>query len=101
MRLNPEQEAALRIAAEREGVDADELIAAAENDSDDTEPDTPSGGRESGAKAHAGRGYFAYEFPFLTVNEVRASLFLGPAADGDMYTGDWLKKYGGSSGTSD
>lgn len=59
-------------------------------------PDKP--GQESAVDAHGGRGYFAYEYPFLTVNEVRESLFLDSAPDGEMFTGEWLKKHGGGQG---
>lgn len=104
-RLNAQQQGIIRKLAESKGDDPDEIIrevsaALAEDDdqvgasdpaaSDDDESDPST--VESGAKAHAGRGYFAYEFPFLTVNEVRASLFLPPVADGAEFTGEWLAK---------
>lgn len=106
MALTDEQRDALRAAAEQAGVDADALIGEAETLRDDEEPDAEdddeptkdaAAGGESGAKAHGGRGYYAYEFPFLTVNEIRASLFLDPVADGEDLSGEWLKKHGGAA----
>lgn len=93
--------------AEENGVDPEELIAQVESQMTEepgAEERTPgkndaaapaSAGGESAAKAHGGRGYFAYEYPFLKTNEVRASLFLEPVSDGDMFTGEWLAKHGG------
>jgi hypothetical protein len=105
MPLTDEERSALTERAKAEGVDPGDLIAAAEDADKATAPApgktdvAASGaaptGAESGAKAHGGRGYFAYEFPFLRVNEVRASLFLDPLPDGDLITGEWLTKHTG------
>ena len=107
--LSPDEEQRLRELAKERGDDPDEVVAevvaALDNDeekpspgkTDAAAPDAASSGAESGAKAHGGRGYFAYEYPFLRVNEVRASLFLDPVPDGDLYTTEWLSKHGGSA----
>lgn len=118
MPLTEKQRTELERFADENGFDREEFLAEAErqvdaNVADDTEGDGKdqkprpapgendaaaggAAGQESGAKAHGGRGYFAYEYPFLRVNEVRASLFLPPLDDGDMFTGEWLAKHGGS-----
>lgn len=109
MALSPDEEKRIRAAAEAKGDDPDEVVAevnAALDEGDD--PEKPAPGKndeaasgatsgESGAKAHGGRGYFAYEYPFLRTNEVRASLFLDPLPDGDLYTGEWLAKHSGGA----
>lgn len=109
-RLSPEQEKQIRDLAVEKGDDPDEVVAevaAALEDEDSAEKPAPgktdeaAGGApvsaESGAKAHGGRGYFSYEYPFLKVNEVRASLFLDAIADGELFTGEWLAKHSGSA----
>lgn len=111
MPLTPEQEDIIRDAAKANGDDPEEIIAELNRQLDsDPEDPTPgkndaaagaeSTGAESGAKAHGGRGYFAYEYPFLTVNEIRASLFLEPIADGDLYSNEWLAAHSGGSNAS-
>lgn len=107
MPLTEKEREQLAAIAEKHGVSPEELIAEAErvadeesepgkNDAAAKDADAPTGA-ESGAKAHGGRGYFAYEYPFLRVNEVRASLFLDKIEDGELYTGEWLAKHGGGS----
>jgi len=106
--LSPDEEKRLRAAAQAKGDDPDEVVAevnaAIEGDTaekpapgknDEAAPGATAG--ESAAKAHGGRGYFAYEYPFLRTNEVRASLFLDPIPDGDMFTGEWLAKHSGGT----
>lgn len=112
MPLTADERAKVTELAKAQGLDPAELAAAVEALADAPTKPTPGkndpaaasgadpAGPESGAKAHAGRGYFAYEYPFLTVNEVRASLFLGTAPDGELFTSEWLAKHGGSSGSS-
>lgn len=104
--MTPDQEKELREQAEAEGLDADAVLEAAKRlDATDPAPgktDAASGeptstGAESGAKAHGGRGYFAYEYPVLTVNEIRASLFMDPIADGSLYYSEWLAKHSGAA----
>lgn len=89
--------------ATAEGIDPKELEAAIRaEESKDAPGDGPSeeSAAESATKAHGGKGYYAYEYPFLTVNEIRASLFLDAIDDGGDFSGEWLVKHGGSSGSS-
>jgi hypothetical protein len=113
--MTPEQENDLRAEAEAAGLDADATVAAAKRLESATEPEpgksdvatesksqaAPGGtaNAESGAKAHGGRGYFAYEYSVLTVNEIRASLFLEPVSDGSLYYNEWVAKHSGASTT--
>lgn len=113
--MTPEQEKDLRAEAEAVGLDADATVAAAKRLEQATEPEpgksdaatdsksqaSPAAppSAESGAKAHGGRGYFAYEFPVLTVNEIRASLFLDAVPDGSLYYSEWIAKHSGASTT--
>lgn len=50
---------------------------------------------------NGGRGFYAYQYPFLKVNEIRASVGLKPIPDGELFSGEWLPKHdGGASKTS-
>lgn len=85
--------------ADESGANPDELIAEVEAQmasaiSTEAPAATPP------QKAASGSGmepYEPYAYPFLTVNEIRACLGLPPSkVDGDLYAGEWLKKYGGA-----
>lgn len=112
--MTPDQESALRKQAEAAGFDPDEAVAAAKRleratapEPGKSDPATPSKSQadpapasaESGAKAHGGRGYFAYEYPVLRVNEIRASLFLEPIPDGDLFYSEWVAGHSGTAAT--
>lgn len=125
MTISAAEEKRLREIAEREGIDdPDEFVAAARdaeaNEEDDgrkqganedkadareakkDKPDDetqPEAKQESGVKAHGGRGYFSYEYPFLRVNQVLESLFLPSVPDGDLFTGEWLARHGAAPTT--
>src|SRR5688572_15918636 len=77
MPLSPEQEKAIRAAAESEGLDADELIAIAEEVSEDErKPRADDQGKSDAAKAEPPAeakvkpNLYMYLLPFVTVNEV-------------------------------
>jgi hypothetical protein len=76
MALSPSDETILRAAAEREGVDADELIAAARD----------IGGKAAGGGQSQSQGpkLYMYLLPYLRVSEVR-QVFLGLT---DQFPGD-------------
>lgn len=120
MTISAAEEKRLREIAERDGLDPDAFVAAARdeeaNGADADAPDerqrggnedkagakeaakkndddAPGPKVESGVTAHGGRGYFAYEFPFLRVNQVLEALFLPSVPDGDLFTGEWLAKH--------
>lgn len=106
--MTPDEEKQLRADATAAGLDPDDVLAAltrleaqqpAPGKSDPAKGDAPAAptGAESGAKAHGGRGYFAYEYPVLTVNEIRASLFMEPIADGSLYYSEWVAKHSGAA----
>lgn len=91
----------LKRRAKELGIDPDLFVDAAEESEqnatgkdDQASPGATS--QESAVKAHGGRGYFAYEFDVLTVNEVRASLFLAPIKGGDALVLDWRRQHGGA-----
>lgn len=109
--MTPDEEKQLRADATAAGLDPGEVLAAlkrlesaapAPGKTDPAKPadDVPASA-ESGAKAHGGRGYFAYEYPVLTVNEIRASLFMEPIADGSLYYSEWLAKHSGAAAPTD
>lgn len=93
MALSAAQRAALTAAAQREGVEPDKLIAAAESAVDESAPATPAEVQPAEVKV------FAYHFPFLRVNEVRELIGLSAIEDGDLWTGEWLAKHGGTPPT--
>lgn len=105
--MTPEQEKELRAKAQAAGLDPDEVATAAKKieaeepspapSAKPGEPDAAPAGVESGAKAHGGRGFFAYEFPVLTVNEIRASLFMDPVGDGHLYYSEWIAIHGAAA----
>lgn len=104
--MTPDEEKQLRADATAAGLDPDDVLAAltrleaqqpAPGKSDPAKGDAAPTGAESGAKAHGGRGYFAYEYPVLTVNEIRASLFMEPIADGSLYYSEWAAKHSGAA----
>ena len=111
--MTPDQEKALRAQAEAAGFDPDEAVNAAKRLESSSKPEpgkndaatpsksqadeAPSAGAESGAKAHGGRGYFAYEYPVLRVNEIRASLFMEPVPDGDLFYSEWAARHSGTT----
>lgn len=96
MPLSPEQEKALRDTAEAEGIDADELIAVAEElDSEQQKkPRADDEGKSDGSKAAKAApaaeakvkpNLYMYLLPFVTVNEVRTIwLELDPIEGGEM-----------------
>lgn len=97
MPLSPDQIAALRAAAAREGVDPDALVAAAE------EHPAESGAerKDTGAAPTATEPpkLFQYHLPFVLVRELR-SKWLGldeRIADDDMLCGEFAVKHGGAT----
>lgn len=80
--------------AEENGVDPEELIAQFESDVVAGQGgDTPPKPEDPAPKAEVP----ACMYPFLTVNQVLAAHGLELAkVDGDLYTGQWLAKYGGA-----
>src|SRR3990172_520093 len=86
--LSDKQKAKLRAAATAEGVDADALIAAADNG--DESPPTADGPNGKGEV-----GFYAFQHPYMTVNEIRQSMGLPSITDGGAFSGDWLARHGG------
>lgn len=92
MSLSREQVAALRALAEQEGVDPDELVSVAKEESENDEPAEP--GASSGP-LKADRLLIGH-FPYMTTNEIRAAVGLSAIPGGDMPSGAWLAKNGGA-----
>ena len=86
--------------AEERGLEPDDVIAAAEEElarrEKQGEADDEDGPAEE--KEQAG-GPFKFDrallghFPYMTVNEIRASFGLGPVADGALYDAEWRAKH--------
>lgn len=68
-----------------EGRDPDAFVAAAEQIADDPEPTSGPLKAERLLIGH---------FPFMTTNEIRAAIGLGPLADGNLPSGEWLARHG-------
>ena len=95
MALTERQRAALRAHAEAEGLDADELIAAAE------EPDEGDAGESKAAPGEPPKIFQYYHTPFLRVFEIRASIgFSERVEDDDMWSAEFLAKHGGVTGAT-
>src|SRR5687767_12628139 len=98
MPLSPEQIAAVQAAAAEAGVDAGELVAAAEQIE----------AEESGTKSGAASGglpksdkIYQYHLPFIFVKELRQSLGLTEAHPGDNMTcAEWAAQYAPSPSTT-
>lgn len=98
MPLTDKQRAALEAKAKERGVDAAELIAAAESLSAG-ERETPSPKTPGVAAQGEKPNLYMYLLPFVTVNEVRTIwLDLDPVNGGDEYAGVWAAKQGGGNG---
>ena len=107
MAITGEERHELQRRAKELGIDPSLFVDAAEKSDQESAKEPPgkkdpaapaATGQESAVKAHGGRGYFAYEYEVLRVNEIRASLFLEPAPDGEMFFPEWRRKFGGGSG---
>lgn len=104
MALSTAQKEALTRAAEREGVDPAELLAAAEQET--AEP-APAAAEKTGGDAKPAGGRPVAErllvgfLPFIKVHELRA-LWLGlpdRIPDDEMTCGDFAAKHGGATAT--
>lgn len=98
MPLSPEQVTALRAAAEREGVDPDALVAAAETGASGADQ------KDTGASPTATEPpkLFQYHLPFVLVRELR-SKWLGldeRIADDEMLCAEFALKHGGAPAPS-
>lgn len=101
MPLTDKQRAALEAKAKERGVDAAELIAAAESLSAGGS-ETPSSKAPGAAAKGEKPNLYMYHLPFVTVNEVRTIwLDLDPVAGGDEYAGVWAAKQGGNGNGQD
>ena len=95
MTLTPEQLDALRDAAERNGLNLDDLIGVAETMTGDDNNSIESGAREPGELPLNERLLIGH-LPYITVNELRVDFMgLPKAPDGELFTGEWLLKHGG------
>lgn len=105
--LTAEQKAALKAAAEREGVDAAELLAAAEQETGGAEKPAPSSRAAKGEAARADGRPVADRLlvgflPFIKVKELRA-IWLGltdSIPDDELTCGEYAAKHGGAVGGS-
>jgi hypothetical protein len=77
--------------ADENGVDPDELIAAAEAELSSR---NPSDGTPDASAA--GSPFEPHAYPFLRVNEIRERLGVPPADDGELWSGEWLAKHRGA-----
>jgi hypothetical protein len=106
--LTDAQRASVASMAKEWGIDPQELLKEAEAmaaeaegegpESKEDKPDDeekPEPDKKAGSDINGGRGFFAYQYPFLKVNEVRASVGMPPIGDGDLFTQEWLPKHGG------
>src|SRR3990167_4409972 len=92
MAPSPAQVAALRAAADRDGVDADALVAAAE-----TLPSPSADGDGGGGETAETPKLFMYLLPFVRVREVR-KIWLGldePFPGDNEVAAAWAAKFGG------
>lgn len=88
MQLTSDQRARLEIEAERRGIDADELIRAAESVASGSASSPAS--KPSKAAKSTDAPLYMYHLPFVTVNEVRTVwLGLDPVAGGEQYAAEW------------
>lgn len=101
MPLTDKQRAALEAKAKEKGVDAKDLIAAAETLSTAGDQGSQSDSKTPSASAKGEKpNLYMYHLPFVTVNEVRTIwLDLDPVAGGDEYAGVWAAKQGAANGT--
>lgn len=102
MQLDDQQRARLREVATREGIDPEELIAAAE--SEDDERPTSAGEEAASGAAPANvepPKLFQYHLPFVRVREVRRVwLGLTEAFPGDdEIASEWAAKFSGGQAT--
>lgn len=102
--MDAEKERELRAEAEREGVEPDDLIAAAEEvEAEEDEPATEGDGkkRSAGGKDGERPKLFQYHLPFLTVREVREFLGMTDPFPGDAkVAAEWALKYAPKSGAA-
>lgn len=113
MALSETQAARVREIAERKGKDPDAAVKRAEALAEKRAPkptppeaapvEKPGEGVKLAAPDTGSlpvtvrNGFFAYQFPVLKVNEIRASLGQPAVDDGDMFYDEWLKAHGGGA----
>lgn len=88
--LTDKERAALTKEAQAGGFDVAAYLADAEQEDADGESTKPAGPNGKGEV-----GFFAFQYPFLTVNEIRESLGLPAVGDGGKFSGEWLASHGG------
>jgi len=99
MAISEELKQHLMDVADENGVDPAVLVAEVESQmaSANSTDAPPAATPDKMAGGSTMEPYESYAYPFLTVNEIRACLGLPPPkTDGEMYAGEWLKKYGGA-----
>ena len=93
--LTDKERAALAAEAKAGGFDVAAYIADAEQEDAQSGTAKPAGPDGKGAV-----GFYAFQHPYMTVNEIRESMGLPSIPDGGALSGDWLAKHGGGKSTT-
>jgi len=103
--LTADERASLRTAAEQAGHDPDAFVAEAETMAEEVTP-AQQAARSEQLAATKDVGPLKAErllvghFVYMTTNEIRDAIGLGPIVDGDIPSGQWLTRHGPPDGAS-